>query len=170
MIGGADEGAPPREASSSGSQFESPPSNSSRETERLTRFSRQIRLPEIGLLGQNRLQEAKVTLSGDTGITEWAALYLEAAGIGDISMKNDPRLPFSVAEIQWGPSSSKTTSLFAWCGREESGIALALADARLHARPGQPLLFLRLTGSLLATETLRLIGARKPPRSVHVTY
>ncbi len=55
------------------------------------RFGVQMRLPEIGELGQKRLAEAKVLIVGAGGLGSPAALYLAAAGIGQIGIL-DPDL------------------------------------------------------------------------------
>jgi molybdopterin-synthase adenylyltransferase len=50
--------------------------------EEIERYSRQIRLPEIGGLGQMSLKSARIGLIGMGGIGAPAALYLAGAGIG----------------------------------------------------------------------------------------
>jgi len=45
----------------------------------LVRYSRQMVLPQIGGIGQARLRAARVTARG-----EIEALYLEAAGVGEV--------------------------------------------------------------------------------------
>lgn len=51
-----------------------------------TRFSRQIMLPEIGIEGQARIKNAKVLLIGVGGLGSPLALYLVAAGVGEIGL------------------------------------------------------------------------------------
>ena len=47
------------------------------------RYSRQIRLPKIGELGQQKLHDASVLIIGMGGLGSPVALYLAAAGIGN---------------------------------------------------------------------------------------
>lgn len=48
------------------------------------RFSRQIILPEVGGIGQERLLAARVRLLGRGAAVGWAARYLAAAGVGGL--------------------------------------------------------------------------------------
>ncbi|WP_460945352.1 ThiF family adenylyltransferase [Okibacterium endophyticum] len=53
------------------------------------RTSRQTRLPQIGTVGQRRLQAARVCVLGAGGLGAPALLYLAAAGVGTIGIVDD---------------------------------------------------------------------------------
>lgn len=54
--------------------------------ELLERYSRQILLPEIDLLGQKTIGEASVTLIGCGGLGSMVALFLAGAGVGKMTL------------------------------------------------------------------------------------
>ena len=53
------------------------------------RYSRHLRLPEIGLAGQRRLQDVRMLLLGAGGLGSPAAYYLAAAGVGILRIADD---------------------------------------------------------------------------------
>lgn len=57
-----------------------------------TRYNRQITLPEVGVNGQQKLQQAKVLIIGAGGLGVAVLPYLAAAGIGEIGIIDDDRI------------------------------------------------------------------------------
>jgi molybdopterin/thiamine biosynthesis adenylyltransferase/rhodanese-related sulfurtransferase len=59
------------------------------------RYARQLALPEIGPDGQRRLADGRALIVGAGGLASPAALYLAAAGVGNIGLVDDDRVDVS---------------------------------------------------------------------------
>jgi adenylyltransferase/sulfurtransferase len=57
-----------------------------------SRYQQQIKLPEIGIAGQEQLQNARVLCIGAGGIGVTLLAYLAAAGVGTIGIVDDDRI------------------------------------------------------------------------------
>ncbi|OYW09115.1 MAG: molybdenum cofactor biosynthesis protein MoeB, partial [Acidobacteriia bacterium 12-62-4] len=54
--------------------------------EEVSRYSRHLIMPEVGVAGQEKLKAAKVLLIGTGGLGAPVAMYLAAAGVGTIGL------------------------------------------------------------------------------------
>jgi len=53
------------------------------------RYSRQLRLPEVGVEGQRRLESSRILMIGAGGLGSPSAFYLAAAGVGHLRIADD---------------------------------------------------------------------------------
>ncbi|MGH8658559.1 MAG: HesA/MoeB/ThiF family protein [Gammaproteobacteria bacterium] len=66
----------------------------------LRRYSRQIMLPEIGLTGQQRLMASHALIVGLGGLGSPMAIYLAAAGVGNLTLVDPDRVELSNLQRQ----------------------------------------------------------------------
>jgi len=60
--------------------------------EEIDRYTRQMILPEISLLGQNKLKSARVLVIGAGGVGSTLLLYLASSGVGTIGIVDPDRV------------------------------------------------------------------------------
>ena len=90
--------------------------------EELLRYSRQILLQHVDIAGQLRLKNSKVLIVGLGGLGSPVALYLAAAGVGELYLADFDRLDLSNLQRQIVHDSSALGAL-----------KVQSAQARLHA-------------------------------------
>jgi hypothetical protein len=99
----------------------------------VARYARQIALPEIGPEGQARIGAARVAVVGADRAAETAAIYLKAAGVGEV---------FEATQVMADPRFKNTASNFDLLVR--SGFDDTPLDGEA-ARLGLPMIFVRAT-------------------------
>jgi len=73
--------------------------------EQLLRYSRQIMLKQIGIDGQQKLAEARMLIIGLGGLGSPVAMYLAAAGVGELILVDDDSVDLSNLQRQIAHSS-----------------------------------------------------------------
>ncbi|WP_077924026.1 HesA/MoeB/ThiF family protein [Spirosoma sp. 209] len=95
--------------------------------EEINRYNRHIRLPEIGLAGQERLRQARVALIGAGGLGCPVGQYLAAAGVGRLGIIDGDRVEASnlQRQILFAPEhigQSKADVAARWLARQNPHI------------------------------------------------
>jgi adenylyltransferase/sulfurtransferase len=68
--------------------------------QQLLRYSRQIMLPQVDIAGQQKLLDAKILIVGAGGLGSPAAMYLAAAGVGQITIYDDDQVDLTNLQRQ----------------------------------------------------------------------
>jgi sulfur-carrier protein adenylyltransferase/sulfurtransferase len=102
------------------------------------RYSRHLRVPEVGEAGQARLLDSKVLLVGAGGLGSPAGLYLAAAGVGTIGIADFDRVDLSNLQRQVLHTSErvgepKTASAEATLRALNPDVKVVRHDVRLEA-------------------------------------
>ena len=71
--------------------------------DQLLQFSRHIMLPDFDVAGQERLLQSKVLLIGAGGLGSPIALYLGAAGVGELTIVDDDQIDSRICSVNAQP-------------------------------------------------------------------
>ena len=97
--------------------------------EEISRYSRHLILPEVGMEGQQKLKAAKVLCVGTGGLGAPLALYLAAAGVGTLGL-----VDFDTVDLtEVGSGLIDWKKIFAQSGK--AGIKHYIVE---HDHPKQP--------------------------------
>ncbi|QAU22724.1 molybdopterin-synthase adenylyltransferase MoeB [Dyella sp. M7H15-1] len=95
------------------------------------RYARQLCLPQVGEAGQLKLQQAKVVVLGAGGLGAPAALYLAAAGIGQLTLIDDDRVERSNLHRQVIHADARV----GMAKTESARMTLAALNPRIRVEP-----------------------------------
>lgn len=79
--------------------------------EEITRYSRHLLIPEVGLEGQQKLKSSSVLVIGTGGLGSPVAMYLAAAGVGRIGLVDNDVVDFSNLQRQIIHGTSRLNTL-----------------------------------------------------------
>ncbi|MFC6635205.1 HesA/MoeB/ThiF family protein [Microbulbifer taiwanensis] len=99
----------------------------------LQRYSRQIMLPQVGEEGQQKLSAAKVMIVGLGGLGSPVALYLAAAGVGELHLVDGDRVDISNLQRQVLYKTNHRDKPKAQVAAQQ--LAAANPEIRLQAHP-----------------------------------
>ncbi len=104
----------------------------------LERYSRHLRLPEVGIAGQRRLQQARVLLVGAGGLGSPAGFYLTAAGIGRLRIVDDDvvdrsNLQRQILHVEARVGQPKVESASLALSALNPGVAIEAVNERVSA-------------------------------------
>lgn len=107
------------------------------EDEELLRYSRQIMLPDFDIAGQEALNQARVLIVGIGGLGSPAALYLAAAGIGELILCDDDQVELTNLQRQIAHKTgtlgeNKAHSAKATIAELNPHVEVTVIDRRLH--------------------------------------
>ena len=104
--------------------------------DQLLRYSRQILLPQIDVIGQQKLLNSCVLIIGLGGLGSPVAMYLVAAGIGYLILVDDDQVELSnlqhqIAHGQGDIGRNKVLSAADTLKKIDSSVKLELIDKRI---------------------------------------
>jgi molybdopterin/thiamine biosynthesis adenylyltransferase/rhodanese-related sulfurtransferase len=123
------------------------------------RYSRHLRLPEVGDAGQRKLEAARVALVGAGGLGSPAAYYLAAAGIGTLVLADDDVVDRSNLQRQ----ILHTDARIGMAKVESAGIALSALNPRVQVEPFRERITAANVERLIANADVVIDGADNFP-------
>ena len=136
-----------------------PISSGTFDVDAIERYSRQLRLPQVGEAGQARLTAAKVVVLGAGGLGAPVALYLAAAGVGQLTLIDDDKVERSNLHRQIIHADARV----GMAKTESARIALQALNPRIRIETSTERLQANNVERLLAGHDLLIDGADNFP-------